>query len=63
VDLPASDDIYSYYGATGVPDSVDTMVSDGYWAFIAPLPAGQHTIEFGGTDIEIIRAVYHITVH
>jgi hypothetical protein len=62
VDLPASDDIYSFYGATDVPDSVDVMVSDGYWAFIEPLPAGQHTIVFGGTDIEVIRATYNISV-
>ena len=33
----------------GIPGPVSGLsVSDGYWIFLAPLSAGQHTIRFGG---------------
>jgi hypothetical protein len=38
-------------------------VSDGWWLMLAPLPVGEHTIEFGGegTDFDL-SVTYHLTV-
>ena len=34
----------------GIPATRKTnSVSDGFWAEIAPLPAGTHTVSFGGS--------------
>jgi hypothetical protein len=47
---------------------VGTAVSDGYWLLIAPLPAGQHTITFGGAITSGVwighsqNITYHLTV-
>jgi hypothetical protein len=63
VTLPATDDIYTHFGFSDVPQTIPTMVSDGYWAFIEPLPAGQHTLVFGGThEPATINVTYHLTV-
>jgi hypothetical protein len=32
----------------GIPPGTTRSVADGYWALIRPLPAGTHTISFGG---------------
>ena len=66
VQLPASDSVYDYFGVEA-GSSVSTVVSDGYWAFIDALPPGQHTIQFGGTqvngsEITTASASYSITV-
>jgi hypothetical protein len=33
----------------GVPAGTTRSVADGYWALIAPLPPGAHTVSFGGS--------------
>ena len=57
--LPATDNIYQFFG---LPDAVLApfacsagfcvypAVSDGYWLLLNPLPLGQHTINFGGSN-------------
>jgi hypothetical protein len=49
----------SYNGATNPP-----FVSDGYWMFLAPLPTGQHVINFGGTSSGgfTVNVTYNLTV-
>ncbi len=37
-------------GNLTAPASTDTLVSDGYWMLIAPLPVGTYTIKYGGTS-------------
>jgi hypothetical protein len=34
--------------AFGVPAGTSPAVADGYWIMLAPLPAGVHTVNFGG---------------
>jgi hypothetical protein len=53
-------------GDPAVARLVDPVVSDGIWMMLAPMPPGEHTIEFGGTfptwgpfQLDII---YHVTV-
>lgn len=49
----------------GVPGGSGEMTADGYYLLLAPLPAGQHTIHFGGTFPLLGFAVdetYHLTV-
>jgi hypothetical protein len=63
---PGGDDVYSHFGVDA-GNSVSTVVSDGYWAFIDALPAGSHTISFGGTQNDgttnsSISATYSINV-
>jgi hypothetical protein len=63
---PGGDDVYSHFGVDA-GSSVSTVLSDGYWAFIDALPAGSHTISFGGTQstdgsLSSISATYTITV-
>ena len=67
---PPTDNMVQYFGAN-MPGSdwpttyVFPAASDGYWLMVAPLPRGQHVINFGGTvkntgfEIDI---TYHITV-
>jgi hypothetical protein len=66
VDVPASDSVYAHFGVDAGA-SVATVVSDGYWAFIDPLPVGSHTIQFGGVQTTgaenaTISATYNINV-
>lgn len=64
VQLPA-DSIHSLFGVDA-GSSISSVVSDGYWAFIDPLPLGVHTISFGGTqggaDPFTVTATYSINV-
>jgi len=48
----------------GIPGPVTgESVSDGYWIFLAPLSAGQHTIRFGGSFPGFpIDVTYELTV-
>jgi hypothetical protein len=55
----------------GAPFGNTTMVSDGFWLFLKPLPVGQHTLQFGGltpgnpttgTNNFAVDVTYHITV-
>jgi hypothetical protein len=59
--LPADDNIYG--GA--VTGTIAPAVSDGYWLYLAPLPKGEHTLNFGGTNVAFnfsLDITYHITV-
>ncbi len=53
--LPATDNILQFFGLnlTGfgclAGFCICPAVSDGFWLLLTPLPAGQHTINFGGT--------------
>jgi hypothetical protein len=38
-------------------------VSDGYWLMLAPLSAGSHTINFGGSASVPISTVQEVTYH
>ncbi|MEQ1893786.1 MAG: hypothetical protein ABL998_14685 [Planctomycetota bacterium] len=52
----------------GLPAGSGTSVSDGYWAMIGPLSAGDHEIHFGGEFVGTvfgdipIDMTYHVTV-
>ena len=68
--LPATDNIYQFFGID-VAGVIAPAVSDGYWLFLAPLPVGEHIINFGGTflndpgnpsDDFTLNITYHITV-
>lgn len=55
--------------AFGVPAGTSPSVADGYWIMLAPLPAGVHTVNFGGkvfcTDDSCLfstDATYTITI-
>jgi hypothetical protein len=50
--LPAENSIYDYFGLFGpqFEGTVRPAVSDGYWAVIPPLPAGDYMLEFGGAN-------------
>jgi hypothetical protein len=66
VQLPANDSLHSFFGIDA-GTQIDTVVSDGYWAFIQALPVGTHTIQFGGTqvnagEVTTITAHYNIIV-
>jgi hypothetical protein len=43
---------------------VRLAVSDGYWSYVDPLPAGAHVVEFGGTTTDgfTVNVTYHLTV-
>jgi len=45
VNMPASD---APFGLDGF--STDILVSDGHWLLLKNIPAGQHTLHFGGTN-------------
>jgi len=67
VDLPAGgDDVYMHFGVDA-GTRVNTVVSDGYWVFIDPLPPGLHQISFGGSETEggattTVHATYSVIV-
>jgi hypothetical protein len=48
--LPDQNSIYEYFGSFGpqFQGRVQPVVADGYWAYIAPPPPGQHVLNFGG---------------
>ena len=52
-------------GRLSGPGNTDSIVSDGYWLLIKPLPAGQHTIAFHAktvTGVEVQNVTYHLTI-
>lgn len=45
------------------PKTYDPIVSDGYWMLLKPLPAGKHTLSYGGaTDGFSVNINYILTV-
>ena len=72
--VPATDNLYLYFGISGVSGEVAPAVSDGYWSYIpgtgaGSLAPGNYVLQFGGsfpindqgnTFTEAIT--YHITV-
>jgi len=40
--------VLQYYGLDAPAGTTTPAVSDGYWAMVAPLPVGTHTVAFGG---------------
>lgn len=63
--FPRTDNIYQLFGYD-VSGTIAPAVSDGYWILLAPLPPGQHTINFGGSvgnpTFFSLDITYHITV-
>jgi hypothetical protein len=51
-------------GQLTVPGNTDSMVADGYWMLLQPLPPGQHTVKLGGTmaDGFTVDVTYLLTV-
>jgi len=52
-DVPATDNIYQYFGINGISGTVAPAVSDGYWSFIPGTGAGRlapgyYVLQFGG---------------
>jgi hypothetical protein len=62
-DLPAEGNVYQTLFGVDVSGRVKPAVSDGYWFYIPPLPAGEHTLTFSAAagDFEV-EVTYHITV-
>jgi hypothetical protein len=59
--------VLEFFGVAGaVAGATSLSASDGWWLMLAPLPAGQHTIHFGGTlgtpPFFILDITYHLTV-
>ncbi len=47
----------------GLPSGPYIGMSDGYWAIVESLPAGEHTIEFGGQGPGLtVDVTYHLTI-
>lgn len=60
--LPATDNLFQLFGIN-VSGTISPAVTDGYWLFLAPLPVGEHTLNFGGTNGGFtLNITYHITV-
>jgi hypothetical protein len=60
--LPATDNIYQFFGVD-ISGAVAPAVTDGYWLLLAPLPAGNHTINFGGTTGPPVNFTLDITYY
>ena len=70
--LPATDNVYQFFGAGDLLSPfacssgfcVCPAVADGYWLLTTPLPVGQHTINFGGSNSTpfTLDITYNITV-
>jgi hypothetical protein len=69
--LPANDNIEQFFGIN-ISGTVAPVVTDGFWLLLAPLPIGEHIINFGGTFFGTrldgtflnftLDITYHITV-
>jgi hypothetical protein len=60
--LPATDNLFQFFGIN-VSGTITPAVTDGYWLFLTPLPVGEHTVNFGGTNGSFtLNITYHITV-
>jgi hypothetical protein len=46
--LPDEDNLYQFFGVD-VAGTIAPAVSDGYWCYIPPLPAGDYCLTFGAT--------------
>lgn len=48
--LPDENSIYDYFGLIGpqFEGRIKPAVSDGYWVYVPPLPAGSYLLQFGG---------------
>jgi len=63
-----ADNLDSFIYGHPVTGLVDPIVSDGYWIMLAPLSAGQHTIQSSGTETFpdgsqfSVAVTYHLTV-
>jgi hypothetical protein len=60
--LPPTDNIAQFFGCD-VSGTTYPVVSDGFWLMLAPLSAGQHELNFGGTFGEPINFTLDITYH
>jgi hypothetical protein len=64
--VPDENSLYAYEGRFGpqFEGTIKPAVSDGYWSYVDPLPAGAHVIEFGGTTTDgfTVNVSYHLTV-
>ncbi len=63
--LPSEDNIYQFFGVN-VTGTVNPAAGDGFYLMLAPLPPGEHTLNFGGT-LQIsppftLDVTYHLTV-
>lgn len=60
--LPANDNIVQFFGIN-ISGTVAPVVTDGFWLLLAPLPIGEHIINFGGTFGNPINFTLNITYH
>jgi hypothetical protein len=60
--LPPSDNIQQFFGCD-VSGTTYPAVSDGFWLMLAPLSAGDHDLNFGGTFGPPINFTLNITYH
>lgn len=61
--LPPEPNTYSCLGATGVTGLVDPCYAGGYYAFVGPVSAGQHTVHFSGRNGTFaLDVTYQLTV-
>ena len=51
-------------GVPPEPDPINPAVADGYWILLAPLPEGEHVINFRArTEMGVnLNVTYHLTV-
>ena len=47
--------VYGSNNVDGAPIGTTQAVSDGYWVLLKPLPAGNHTILFGGAVVNYVQ--------
>jgi hypothetical protein len=61
--LPPTDNIYQFFGLD-ITGTIKPAVSDGYWAYLPPLPKGTtHKLNFGGSYPGFtLDITYHISV-
>jgi hypothetical protein len=64
--LTADNIYFDFCGGVPLPPrTVDPFASDGIWMMIGPMPAGGHTLTFGGTQSSNgfrTEVTYHVTV-
>lgn len=64
--LPKTNSIYAYFGLTGpqFQGRIHPAVSDGYWAYVPPLPDGKHVLEFTSANTSgfSLHVTYNLTV-
>jgi hypothetical protein len=65
--VPDENSLYDYFGLVGpqFEGRIRPAVSDGYWVYIPPLPAGEYVLEFGGGISSIgfsVNVTYFLTI-